>query len=58
MTLFTADATDSSAQASLLANLPSALSSDQASQCEGRLSADECFVALQGMARHKAPGLD
>ena len=58
MSLFTADVTDSSVQASLLANLPSALSSNQASQCEGHLSADECFMALQGMARRKAPGLD
>ena len=58
MSLFTADVTDSSVQASLLANLPSALSSSQASQCEGHLSADECFQALQGMARRKAPGLD
>ena len=56
--LFTAETTDPSVQASLLANLPSALSSGQASQCEGHLSADECFVALQGMARRKAPGLD
>ena len=58
MSLFTADVTDPSVQASLLANLPSALSSDQASQCEGHLSTDECFMALQGMARRKAPGLD
>ena len=58
MSLFAADVTDSSVQASLLANLPSALSSSQASQCEGHLSADECFQALQGMARRKAPGLD
>ena len=56
--LFSADVTDSSVQASLLANLPSALSSDQASQCEGHLSIDEYFEALQGMARHKAPGSD
>ena len=58
MSLFAADVTDSSVQASLLANLPSALSSSQASQCEGHLSADECFQALQGMARRKARGLD
>ena len=56
--LFTAEATDPSVQASLLANLPSALSSEQASQCEGHLTADECLIALQGMARRKAPGLD
>lgn len=56
--LFTAEATDPSVQASLLANLPSALSFEQASQCEGHLTPDECLVALQGMARRKAPGLD
>ena len=56
--LFSAEATDPSVQASLLANLPSALSSEQASQCEGHLTAGECFLALQGMARRKAPGLD
>ena len=56
--LFTAEATDSSIQASLLANLPSALSSEQASQCEGHLTADKCHSAPQGMAKRKAPGLD
>ena len=56
--LFTAEATDPSVQASLLANLSSALSPVQASQCEGHLTADECLLALQGMARRKAPGLD
>ena len=49
--LFTPEAMDSSVWASLLANLPSALSSEQASQCEGHLTAGECFLALQGMAR-------
>ena len=56
--LFSADVSDSSVQAPVLANLPSSLSSDQASQCEGHLSIDECFEALQGMARRKAPGSD
>ena len=56
--LFTAEVTDPSVQASLLANLSSALSSEQASQCEGHLTADECLSALQGMARRKAPGFD
>ena len=56
--LFTAEATDPSVRASLLANLPSALSSEQASQCEGHLTADDCFLALQGISRRKAPGLD
>ena len=39
--LFTGEATDPSVQASLLANLPSALSPVQASLCEGHLSGDE-----------------
>ena len=52
--LFTAEVTDPSVQASLLATLPSVLSPVQASLCEGHLSADECLLALQGMA----PGLD
>ena len=49
--LFTAEATDPSVHASFLANLLSTLSSEQASQCEGHLTAGECFLALQGMAR-------
>ena len=56
--LFSAGVTDPSVQSSLLANLPSSLSSDQASSCEGYLTADECLRALRGMARRKAPGLD
>ena len=56
--LFTAEVTDESVQASLIINLPSTLSSEQASQCEGYLSLAECFAALQGMARRKAPGID
>ena len=55
---FTGEATDPSLRASFLANLPSALSPEQASQCEGHLTADECLLALQGMARRKAPSLD
>ena len=56
--LFTAVSTDPSARTSLLANLDSTLDSDQAALCEGLLTLDECFTALQGMARRKAPGLD
>lgn len=42
----------------LLDNLSSALPSDQAEVCEGPLSINECYTALRGMAKRKAPGLD
>ena len=45
-------------QATLLGNISSSLSSVQAAVCEGFLSLDECFSALSGMAKRKAPGLD
>ena len=47
-----------SVQATLLGNVSSSLSSSQAAVCEGFLSLDECFSALSGMAKRKAPGLD
>ena len=56
--LFTAGATDPAVRATLLGNLSSSLSPEEASSCEGHLTLDECFVALHGMARRKAPGLD
>lgn len=56
--LFSAGAVDPVVQGSLLSNLPFSLSTAQASQCEGHLAPDECLVALQGMSRRKAPGLD
>ena len=56
--LFIASVTDPTVQASLLGNLSSSLSSEEASSCEGDLTLDECFTALHGMARCKAPGLD
>ena len=56
--LFTAEVTDEYVQASLIGNLPSSLSFEQASQCEGHLSLAECFAAFQGMVRRKAPGID
>ena len=56
--LFSAVPTDLPTRASLLANLSSTLDTDQAALCEGVLTHDECFTALQGMARRKAPGLD
>ena len=56
--LFTASPTDASAQESLLGNIVSSLPADQSDSCEGLLTVDECFAALVGMARRKAPGSD
>ena len=56
--LFTAANTDPSAQAKMLGNLSSVLPPAEASVCDGHLSVEECFAALQGMASRKAPGLD
>ena len=56
--LFTASPTDASAQESLLGNVVSSLPADQSDSCEGLLIVDECFAALVGMARRKAPGSD
>lgn len=56
--LFTASPTDASAQESLLGNVVSLLPADQSDSCEGLLIVDECFAALVGMARRKAPGSD
>ena len=36
----------------------SSLPADQSDSCEGLLTVDECFAALVGMARRKAPGSD
>ena len=55
-TLFTAEATDRVIDNSLLSNVSSTLPSTQADLCDGPLSSDECFVALNGMARGKSPG--
>ena len=56
--LFSAAPTDPSVRTSLLGNISASWSSDEAALCEGLLSTEECFAALQGMARRKAPGLD
>ena len=56
--LFTAAPTDPLIQLSFLNNISSTLDPDQAALCKGLLMLDECFSALQGMARHKAPALD
>lgn len=55
--LFSASSTDLSVRSSLLSGL-STLDEAQASLCEGHLSLEECFAALKGMARSKAPGSD
>ena len=56
--LFSAEPTDADAQESLLDNIESSLSTIQSESCEGLLSVEECFEALSGMAKRKAPGLD
>lgn len=56
--LFTAQPTDGASRASLLGNVDSPLSPEEVEVCEGLLTVEECFVALQGMARRKAPGSD
>ena len=55
---FTAAPTDPSVQSSLLDNIVSTLDRDQSALCEGPLTPEECFTALQGMAKRKAPGSD
>ena len=54
--LFTAEATDPAIANSLLSKVSSTLPSTQADLCDGPLSFDECFAALNGMARGKSPG--
>ena len=56
--LFSASCTDSSVQVSLLANISSFLSPNQASECQGLLTLGECHSALLGMARRKVPESD
>ena len=48
----------SAAPCELLSNISSVLPFDDSEVCEGLLSQEECFAALQGMARGKAPGCD
>ena len=56
--LFSASPTDPGVHDSLLSNVSSSLPPAMAALCEGHLSVAECLTALQGMATHKAPGLD
>ena len=56
--LFTACDTDLPIQDELLGKLPSSLSHDQASTCDGHITVGEAFSALSGMAKSKSPGSD
>ena len=56
--MFSASPTDPAVHDLLLSNVSSSLPPAMAALCEGHLSVAECLTALQGMARHKAPGLD
>ena len=56
--LFTAEATDPAIANSLLSNVSSTLPSTRADLCDGSLSFDECFAALNGLAKGKSPGSD
>ena len=56
--LFCAEPVDLDVQDELLSNVSSCLSSSECDACVGLLSVDECFAALRGMARRKAPGSD
>ena len=56
--LFSSASTDAAACESLLGNICSTLTPEQASSCDGLLSVGECQSALLGMAKRKAPGSD
>ena len=56
--LFSAEPVDPGARDALLSNVTVRLSVEECNVCEGALTAEECFTALQGMARSKAPGCD
>ena len=56
--LFSATPTDPRIPDSLLGNISSSLSPDEAALCEGHLSPAECLAVLQGMGTGKAPSLD
>lgn len=58
LNLLTAVPCDSSARAELLSHISSVLPFHDSEACEGLLSQGECFTALQGMARGRAPGWD
>ena len=52
--LFSSEHTDAAACESLLSNICSTLTPEQASLCDGLLSVGECHSALLGMPKRKA----
>ena len=56
--LFRSQCTDEFSRVALLRNVSVALPPADAEICEGLLSAEERWAALEGMARRKAPGSD
>ena len=56
--LFTAQECNSKAQDAMLAKLSRHLSSAEQEACEGALTVEDCFHALEGMPRGKTPGSD
>lgn len=56
--LFPEECCDPVTREDLLFLLSLSLSPEWALSCKGLLSVDECFAALKGMARGKAPGVD
>ena len=56
--LFSSEPIDAAACASLLSNICSTLTPEQASSCDGLLSVGDRRSALLGMAKRKAPGSD
>ena len=58
LNFFTACSTDTDTQRDLLSNITHTLPPGEVSSCEGPLSSDEVFAALNGMARGKTPGSD
>ena len=55
--LFSEEPCDLVARNEILSKVSSSLPSECALLCEGPLSLEECFAALRGMARGKAPGV-
>ena len=58
MVFFSSCPMDHSIQSALLDELSSFIPASDVSVCEGPLSCDEDFKALQGMAKGKSPGQD
>ena len=55
---FAKEETDQVAQASLLSCVTDRVPADQVDDWESPISIEECFAALSGMVRGKAPGID